>query len=42
MKKFEFHLDGLLRVKRQLEHIAELEQQAHIRVSWTLVLGSMG
>ena len=27
MKKFEFHLDGLLRVKRQLEHVAELEQQ---------------
>lgn len=27
MKKFEFHLDGLLRVKRQLEHLAELEQQ---------------
>lgn len=27
MKRFEFHLDGLLRVKRQLEHLAELEQQ---------------
>lgn len=27
MKRFEFHLDGLLRVKRQLEHVAELEQQ---------------
>jgi flagellar export protein FliJ len=27
VKKFEFHLDGLLRVKRQLEHVAELEQQ---------------
>lgn len=27
MKKFEFHLDGLLRVKRQLENLAELEQQ---------------
>lgn len=27
MKKFEFHLDGLLRVKRQLEHLAELEFQ---------------
>jgi flagellar export protein FliJ len=27
VKKFEFHLDGLLRVKRQLEHLAELEQQ---------------
>lgn len=27
MKKFEFHLDGLLRVKRQLEHLADLEQQ---------------
>ncbi|MEO2089222.1 MAG: flagellar FliJ family protein, partial [Gemmataceae bacterium] len=27
MKRFEYHLDGLLRVKRQLEHLAELEQQ---------------
>ena len=27
MKRFEFHLDGLLRVKRQLEHVAELEHQ---------------
>lgn len=27
MKKFEFHLDGLLRIKRQLEHLADLEQQ---------------
>ncbi len=27
MKRFEFHLDGLLRVKKQLEHMAELEQQ---------------
>jgi flagellar protein FliJ len=27
VKRFEFHLDGLLRVKRQLEHVAELEQQ---------------
>lgn len=27
MKRFEFHLDGLLRVKKQLEHLAELEQQ---------------
>lgn len=26
MKRFEFSLDRLLRVKRQLEHIAELEQ----------------
>lgn len=26
MKRFEFNLDGLLRVKRQLEHVAELEQ----------------
>ena len=26
MKRFEFNLDGLLRVKRQLEHLAELEQ----------------
>lgn len=34
MKKFEFHLDGLLRVKRQLEHLAELEyQKAERRVS---------
>ncbi len=27
MKRFEFSLDRLLRVKRQLEHLAELEQQ---------------
>jgi flagellar export protein FliJ len=27
VKRFEYHLDGLLRVKRQLEHLAELEQQ---------------
>lgn len=27
MKRFEFSLDRLLRVKRQLEHIAELEQR---------------
>lgn len=27
MKRFEFSLDRLLRVKKQLEHIAELEQQ---------------
>lgn len=27
MRRFEFHLDGLLRVKRQLEHLAELEQR---------------
>ncbi len=27
MKRFEFHLDGLLRVKRQLENLAEMEQQ---------------
>lgn len=27
MKRFEFSLDRLLRVKRQLEHIAELEQK---------------
>lgn len=34
MKKFEFHLDGLLRVKRQLEHLAELEfQKAQQRVT---------
>jgi flagellar FliJ protein len=34
VKKFEFHLDGLLRVKRQLENLAELEQQkAQRRVS---------
>ena len=34
MKKFEFHLDGLLRVKRQLENLAELEQQkAQMRVA---------
>jgi flagellar FliJ protein len=26
VKRFEFNLDGLLRVKRQLEHVAELEQ----------------
>ncbi len=26
MKRFEFSLDRLLRVKRQLEHVAELEQ----------------
>jgi flagellar protein FliJ len=34
VKKFEFHLDGLLRVKRQLEHLADLEfQKAERRVS---------
>ncbi len=34
MKKFDFHLDGLLRVKRQLENLAELEfQKAQLRVS---------
>lgn len=34
MKKFEFHLDGLLRVKRQLENLAELEfQKAQLRVA---------
>ncbi len=34
MKKFEFHLDGLLRVKRQLENLAELEhQKAQMRVA---------
>jgi flagellar protein FliJ len=34
VKKFEFHLDGLLRVKRQLENLAELEQQkAQLRVA---------
>lgn len=27
MKRFEFSLDRLLRVKRQLERVAELEQQ---------------
>lgn len=27
MKRFEFSLDRLLRVKRQLEHVAELEQR---------------
>ena len=27
MKRFDFHLDGLLRVKRQLENLAEMEQQ---------------
>jgi flagellar FliJ protein len=27
VKRFEFHLDGLLRVKRRQEHLAELEQQ---------------
>lgn len=27
MKRFEFSLDRLLRVKRQLEHLAELEQR---------------
>jgi flagellar protein FliJ len=27
MKRFEFHLDGLLRVKRQLENLAQLEHQ---------------
>jgi flagellar protein FliJ len=27
VKRFEFHLDGLLRVKRQQEHLAELAQQ---------------
>jgi len=34
VKKFEFHLDGLLRVKRQLEHLADLElQKAQQRVA---------
>ena len=33
MKKFEFHLDGLLRVKRQLENLADMEfQKAQLRV----------
>ena len=31
MKRFEFSLDRLLRVKKQLEHIAELEQQRAAR-----------